>query len=180
MTTTQESNVMDSLHRLMRLTRRYQGGGRHRSSYGETRLMRMLLDNSDLSASELAEALDIRPPSLTKVLDGLEHRGEIVRARDDKDSRIWRINLTEQGRTELEKRLTESDRVSQAIENTLSEEESRVFCELCEKLSIGLAELSESEEIGESRRGSGRGGGRGSGRGTGRGNGRGSGGRDGR
>ena len=141
------SNVFDSLHRLMRLTKRYQGKGRgHRhSSYGETRLMHILMDNGGLNAKELAERMDIRPPSLTEALDRLEKKGKVERLRDEADSRVFHLFLTEHGRQDMETRLEESLEIRRVVENCLSEEERGIFCELCDKLSLRLAELAEND-----------------------------------
>ncbi|MCL2136098.1 MAG: MarR family transcriptional regulator [Coriobacteriia bacterium] len=142
-----ESRVFDSLYRLMRLLRRFQGNsqqghGHRRLSYSETRLLRLLLNHSGLSARELAELIDIRPPSLTAVLDSLEHKGDIVRIRDALDLRVWRISLTDQGRDEASKRLDEHNNTYQVIEDVFTAEESEIFCQLCEKLSSRLSEMA--------------------------------------
>ena len=131
----------------MRLTKRYQGRGRGRrhSSYGETRLMHILLDNGGLSAKELAERMDIRPPSLTEALDRLEKKGKVERVRDEADSRVFRLHLTDHGRQEMKNRLEESSEMRRVVENCLAAEERRIFCELCDKLSLHLAALAEND-----------------------------------
>jgi DNA-binding MarR family transcriptional regulator len=44
---------------------------------------------------ELAEALDIEPITLCRMIDRLEEAGLVERRRDDADRRAWRIHLTE-------------------------------------------------------------------------------------
>ncbi len=43
---------------------------------------------------ELAEALDVEPISLSRMLDRLEEAGLVERRRDPDDRRAWRIHLT--------------------------------------------------------------------------------------
>lgn len=44
---------------------------------------------------ELADALDIEPITLCRMIDRLEEAGLVERRRDDADRRAWRIHLTE-------------------------------------------------------------------------------------
>lgn len=43
---------------------------------------------------ELAEALDIEPITLCRMVDRLEENGFVERRRDEEDRRAWRIHLT--------------------------------------------------------------------------------------
>jgi MarR family transcriptional regulator for hemolysin len=43
---------------------------------------------------ELAEALDVEPITLCRMIDRLEEAGLVERRRDDHDRRAWRIHLT--------------------------------------------------------------------------------------
>lgn len=43
---------------------------------------------------ELAEALDVEPITLCRMVDRLEEAGFVERRRDDADRRAWRIHLT--------------------------------------------------------------------------------------
>src|SRR5437588_6804498 len=43
---------------------------------------------------ELAEALDVEPITLCRMIDRLEESGFVERRRDDHDRRAWRIHLT--------------------------------------------------------------------------------------
>ena len=147
------SDVLESLMQLMRLVRRYQGGGpgggRRHSSHSEAILMRILSADDGLSSKELAEKMNIRPPSLSETLDRLEKRGEIERVRDEKDSRVYRIFLTERGRLEVEKRAEEYVNARLEVEGCLTEEEKRMFGEICGKLSAHLTALSEKDKKGD-------------------------------
>lgn len=47
---------------------------------------------------ELADALDVEPITLSRMIDRLEESGLVERRRDPADRRAWRIHLTEKAR----------------------------------------------------------------------------------
>ena len=51
-----------------------------------------------LTQKEIAERLKIKPPSLTGLVDTLVSRGWVLRKEDEKDARIKRLYVTEEGR----------------------------------------------------------------------------------
>lgn len=51
--------------------------------------------------SELAAAEQVRPPSMTRIVDALEADGLVARKVDDVDRRCQRVTLTTAGRREL-------------------------------------------------------------------------------
>ncbi len=50
-----------------------------------------------LSQKELAERLNVTPPSITSAIQKMEKAGYIKRKPDEKDQRIMRLDLTEKG-----------------------------------------------------------------------------------
>lgn len=57
-------------------------------------LARLRRNGGGLRQVELAEALDVEPITLCRMLDRLEEGGLIERRRDEEDRRAWRIHLT--------------------------------------------------------------------------------------
>jgi DNA-binding MarR family transcriptional regulator len=51
-----------------------------------------------LTLGELAAAEQIQPPSMTKIVSGLEQHGFVVREPDAKDRRIARVRISDEGR----------------------------------------------------------------------------------
>jgi hypothetical protein len=51
----------------------------------------------------LAKAEQIQPPSMTRLIAGMEEAGLVSRAVDEQDRRISRVSLTTKGRRELER-----------------------------------------------------------------------------
>lgn len=65
---------------------------------GQEWLMCLLQEKDGLTQSELAELLDVQPPTVSKMLDRLKQKGLILRQADAEDARISRVYLTEEGR----------------------------------------------------------------------------------
>ena len=60
--------------------------------------MAVLLNSGDLPMGELAAAEKVQPPSMTRIVNGLEQRGLVARRADEHDRRSSRVSLTEDGR----------------------------------------------------------------------------------
>lgn len=63
----------------------------------QLRVVFFLAASGAISAHELAEALHVGPTTLTGIVDRLEARGLVRRQADDRDRRVRRIGLTEEG-----------------------------------------------------------------------------------
>jgi DNA-binding MarR family transcriptional regulator len=60
--------------------------------------MAVLLNSGDLPMGELAAQEKVQPPSMTRIVNGLEERGLVTRQPDPHDRRSARVSLTEGGR----------------------------------------------------------------------------------
>jgi len=60
--------------------------------------MSVLLNQGDLPMGELAAQEKVQPPSMTRIVNGLEERGLVTRSPDPQDRRSARVSLTEPGR----------------------------------------------------------------------------------
>jgi DNA-binding MarR family transcriptional regulator len=60
--------------------------------------MSVLLNQGDLPMGELAALEKVQPPSMTRIVNGLEERGLVTRQADPHDRRSARVSLTEPGR----------------------------------------------------------------------------------
>lgn len=67
-------------------------------SSNELSAMAVLLTHGDLPMGELAALELVQPPSMTRIVNGLEQRGLLTRTRDPHDRRSARVSLTEDGR----------------------------------------------------------------------------------
>lgn len=57
----------------------------------------MLRSEGGLSQRELARRIGVTPPSMTAALKKLEKQGYVLREQDEKDQRITRIRISDQG-----------------------------------------------------------------------------------
>ena len=65
---------------------------------GQTFVLRVLWEQEGLTQARLAERLDIKPATATKMLQRMEKAGLIDRKPDPSDQRLSRVYLTEKGR----------------------------------------------------------------------------------
>lgn len=133
-------NVTESLLRLVRVMRRRPAEPGHQSR-GNRKLMRIIAANSGASSRELADMMDIRPSSLTEMLNKLEESGIVVRTRDEKDLRVVRVSISELGAEELKRHKEAKRQYIDILAEGLDEEEQKVFCGLCDR----LAERAENQ-----------------------------------
>ncbi len=63
--------------------------------------MGVLLNHGDLLMGALAELEKVRPPSMTRVVNGLEERGLVARRAGERDGRQSLVGLTAEGRRVL-------------------------------------------------------------------------------
>lgn len=123
-------SIGDAIHRLSRHSKR----NRHcapRSSKRYMRLLKLIQKNDGPKSSELAQWMEIQPGSLSEMLRKLEDDSLIVRERDENDKRAIRIYITPEGEEHINTHRQEEDTTYKGV---LSEEEERIFLELCNKL----------------------------------------------
>jgi DNA-binding MarR family transcriptional regulator len=89
---------------------------RHGLRLGQDHLLAALWERDGRTPGEIAAAVNVTTPAVTKVAARLADAGLLVRRRDDRDNRLVRFWLTEAGRAlqqpiEAERRLLE-DRVT--------------------------------------------------------------------
>lgn len=63
----------------------------------------MLVFGGPRTLGELAAAEQVRPPTMTRIVQGLEAAGLVRRARDREDGRVHRLHATAQGRRVMER-----------------------------------------------------------------------------
>ena len=63
--------------------------------------MSVLLNSGDQLMGALAAAEKVQPPSMTRIVNGLEERGYVARRPDPRDRRQCLVTLTESGRQVL-------------------------------------------------------------------------------
>ena len=97
---------------------------------GQVFVLLVLWEQDGLRQVDLAEALNLAPPTVNKTLAGMVERGLVTRARYEDDARSTRIFLTDAGRS-----------VRRDIEERWMEMESRITADLTETERLILPQL---------------------------------------
>ena len=90
-----EMEILHKMRSLQNLIKRVMC--RTNGDSSKNRILRNIRRQDGLTQSQLADKLEIRPQSLTRVLSELETAGYIVRKREDNDRRIITLHITEKG-----------------------------------------------------------------------------------
>jgi DNA-binding MarR family transcriptional regulator len=72
--------------------------GRHGVRLGQNLLVAALADEDGLTPGELAQRLQVSTPTIVKMAGRMEVAGLLTRRRDNKDARLVRLYLSDQGR----------------------------------------------------------------------------------
>lgn len=102
-------------------------------SHGDI-LMFLYREKQPLSVKALAEKIHRTQPTTTVLINKLEQLGFVDRTKDEKDSRVSLILLTEKGRGLEPIFLAVSQQVNDAIYGSLSEEQSLQLEQLLEQV----------------------------------------------
>lgn len=113
---------------------------------GQTLLLLLISQNNGASQGELAERMDVRPSSMTEMLMKMEQAGLITRKQDEKDQRIMRISLTEDGRKTVDESKTAVDDFTTKIFSCLTPEEQDSMLNLIEKVSLNIEAMYSADE----------------------------------
>lgn len=70
-------------------------------NHNQLSAMGVLLNHGDLLMGELAAKEKVQPPSMTRIVNGLEERGFVVRKDDPQDKRSCLVAITDSGRDVL-------------------------------------------------------------------------------
>jgi DNA-binding MarR family transcriptional regulator len=148
MLTTTSNNLYNALHRLIRQMHRFAHQGMYHKSglyHQQAHLLQLISQNDGANQRDLAEQMDVRPSSMTEMLNKLEQAGLIIRQQDVKDQRVMRICLTETGRKAVDQTTETSDDFTVALFNCLTEEERTLMLSIIEKLCLNLEAMGTPE-----------------------------------
>lgn len=100
-----------------------------------------------LTASDLADALDIKPSSVTSILRRLENAGFIERTKDTEDARVTNITATPAGKEEVDHLLQTGTDLRAGVFETLSDDEKAQLLTLLNKLNKQLGSEDYHERL---------------------------------
>jgi homoprotocatechuate degradation regulator HpaR len=99
------------------------------------RVIRVLAEAGQMTASDVAERANILAPSLTRMIRSLTERGLISKARDDKDGRRVMLEIAPAGRELLRKVTPDSARIYAELEARFGKEKFEQLVDLLEAFS---------------------------------------------
>ena len=101
---------------------------------GQYRCLEQLDKADGISQQELADALGIRPASLSELLSKLEQKGHIKRSPSERDRRCLLVYLTDAGRVTLSENIRSRRQLHADIFSPLSAEEKETLYSILRKI----------------------------------------------
>lgn len=108
---------------------------------GKGRILREIQKSGELSQTALADALGIRPQSLSEALCKLEADGLISRTPSETDRRIVNVSLTQAGLCDIEEHRHRRESFAADYFSALSDEEKLSLADILSKLMQGDKKL---------------------------------------
>ena len=133
MESNRETEIMHLMRSLQNLVRRNGKTGSN-SDNSRWRILKSIAREAGITQSKLAEILEIRPQSLTRVLNDLETEGYIIRERNSSDRRVIKLHLTEKGNEYCSHRKTVFRETAVSVFSVLSDDEKNQLRYLLEKV----------------------------------------------
>lgn len=106
--------------------------------HGQGHVLGVLMDHDNISQKQLAAALDIRPASLTDLLEKLERDQLVERTRDTKDRRVTRVQITDRGKQMVQQNLKVRHQVEQVMFGALTPAEVQSLGAILNKMTTSL------------------------------------------
>lgn len=101
----------------------------------EFSILMLIQANENLTPKRLANALNIPASNLTILLDRLEKKSLVVRARSEEDRRVQDVSLSGKGLTLTKKLLKLTEQMEESILNHITSAEKQMLFELLRKIS---------------------------------------------
>lgn len=118
-------------------------------SQGEMRLLGCLNAGADgRTAGELSTLLDLSTARIAAMLNNLERKGAITRARDTADRRRVVVRLTEQGRNEVQTSFNEAVACLSEVYRRMGEADTRELLRLSDRAGTIAQQIYEEQKEG--------------------------------
>ncbi len=116
--------------------------------HGQAMCLRLLIANEGITQRDLARALHVAPPTVTKMLHSMEKAGLVRRRPDAEDARLTRVELTGAGRAEEERMQAVAGDYVNATVGALPADDRRELARLLEALGASIERASAAREAG--------------------------------
>ena len=104
-------------------------------------ILAVLYKKDGCSQKELVKELGVKPPTVTVSIQRLEKSGLIIRRQDEKDQRVSRIYLSEEGRAIIKEGIQMAKEGEQQILAGFSESELCLMRRFCQQIKENIAAM---------------------------------------
>lgn len=113
---------------------------------GQEVLLLYLAERDAQRPTELAALMDVEPPTITRMIQRMEHSGLVERHADPEDRRATLICLTQHGRELIQPIQCIWHKLEAATQSDLNAEECMLLSLLLERITASLKPLGNIEE----------------------------------
>jgi DNA-binding MarR family transcriptional regulator len=113
----------------------------------QIKLLTCFSDNAHHTMSELSKKLSVSLPTITAMVNRLEHANMVRRERDSSDRRVVKVSLTRSGHRELTRLVSIREKEMERILMNLTEDEMRNFLVAIETVSRLLTKARQKREV---------------------------------
>lgn len=140
MRSSQEQHIGYLIHQISHLTKQLHNEKLENEGVtaSQERLLTLLYINDGATQSQLQQDLLIKPSSVTKLIDVLEHKGLVSRDSNDTDGRIKRIHLTESGKLIEERLWSIKNEMEAQLTKSLSDQQQSSLLDLLNRVKKEL------------------------------------------
>jgi DNA-binding MarR family transcriptional regulator len=100
--------------------------------------MRILARDEGMTQQELGKCIFSDPSTVTAILRLLEKRGMVSRLRDERDGRVQRVHLTQQGRRLLRALIRSVVPMRVQVGRAIPPEHQRLFLKCLERIAVAM------------------------------------------
>jgi DNA-binding MarR family transcriptional regulator len=113
----------------------------------QIKLLTCFSDNTQHTMSELSKKLAVSLPTITAMVNRLEHSKMVRRERDSNDRRVVKVSLTRTGYRELTRLVSIREKEMERILMKLTEDEMRNFLVSIETVARLLTKARQKREV---------------------------------
>ncbi len=110
----------------------------HLVSVVEFRCMRILDEFDQLTVNQLAEKMSLTASRITRIIDGLESKGEVLRETSKSDRRVFDLSLSTKGKKNIKKLNEDYARIHKEILSTIPEQYHDTMVEGITQLNLAV------------------------------------------
>lgn len=113
---------------------------------GQIPFIMLLSQHEDMSQKEIAEELQVKPPTVNVMVQRMEKAGIIGRKHDPDDQRVTRVFLTEKGQEMKTLVARQVEKNESYVQKGFTDTEKCLFCRFLEQIIENIYNIPEDAE----------------------------------